>query len=238
MAQATQSTGRPVPNSPSLAPLLELLGVGMTYPLRGSIPAVRVLDGVNLSVRPGELIGLAGRSGSGKTTLIRIAAGLQRPTEGEVRWNGSSIASLSDDALAQRRGHQLGIVFQGGALIESLTAAENVALAGVASGVRRPDRELVMRLLHLVGLEERARNFPAQLSGGEQQRVALARGLFHDPPLLLVDEPTANLDRATGDALIGLLRQVAAAQRSLLVASHDPHLLAVADRVISTEPAV
>ena len=216
-------------------PLLSLGHISMSYPGRGSVPTVDVLEDVSLSVGPGEFVGLAGRSGSGKTTFIRIAAGLLRPTGGTVRWNGTDLAGCTDDELARLRGTQLGFVFQGGALIESLTAAENVALAGMASGVRHGDRDLAVRLLDRVGVGDRARNFPAQLSGGEQQRVALARALYGDPQLLLVDEPTANLDRASADGLIALLRIVAEAQRGLLVASHDPHLLASADRVIEIE---
>jgi ABC-type lipoprotein export system ATPase subunit len=216
-------------------PLLSLEQVAMSYPARGSVGAVEVLRGVSLVVTGGELVALAGRSGSGKTTLIRIAAGLLRPTRGTVRWNGQNLSACSEDELARMRGTQLGLVFQGGALIDSLTAAENVALAGVASGVRRDGQNLAERLLDRVGVRDRARNFPSQLSGGEQQRVALARALYGHPRLLLVDEPTANLDRATANDLIALLRIVAEADRGLLVASHDPHLLAAADRVIEIE---
>ncbi|MFI5254124.1 MAG: ABC transporter ATP-binding protein [Candidatus Limnocylindrales bacterium] len=206
----------------------------MTYPpVDGGLP-LRVLDGISLTVLAGELVLVAGRSGSGKTTLLSIAAGLLRPTVGEVRWSAASLNGMSMDALARLRGTGIGVVFQNGALIDTLTAAENVALAAVPRGLRT-SRNRARELLADQGLSARADHFPSHLSGGEQQRVALARALFADPPLLIVDEPTANLDRRSADALIRLLRRQAIDGRGLLVASHDAHLIREANRVIQLE---
>lgn len=216
------------------AALVELQGIAMTFRGRDHGPDVQVFDGVDVGVGHGELVVVAGRSGSGKTTLLNIAAGLLRPTRGVVRWSGVAVGELSSDALAQLRGRSIGIVFQNAALIETLTAAENVALAAVPNGLKG-GRTRAMELLEQLGVAGRARHYPAHLSGGEQQRVAVARALFADPPLLIVDEPTANLDRRTADEVIGALRRLAGEGRGLLVASHDVHAIDVADRVIELE---
>jgi lipoprotein-releasing system ATP-binding protein len=217
------------------AHLLELDSVAMVYPARNGIPEVRVFEDLSECVDQGQLVACAGRSGSGKTTLLRIAAGLLRPTAGRVLWDGSDIAALSADRQAVQRGAHLGFVFQGAALIESLTAAENVLLPSVARGVHRDGRARAVRLLDEVGVGSRANHLPSQLSGGEQQRIGIARALFRDPPLLLVDEPTANLDRATADGVVRLLVDLARHGRGLLVASHDPAMLALADRTLRIE---
>jgi len=214
--------------------LLALHGIGMTYPGRDHGEPLRVFDGLDLTLEPGELVVAAGRSGSGKTTLLHIAAGLMRPTAGAVRWADVALDGLDDDRLAALRGRSVGIVFQNAALVDTLNAVENVALQAVPAGVRN-GRDRALELLGRQGLAARARHYPRHLSGGEQQRVALARALFADPPLLIVDEPTANLDRRAADELIAQLRALAAEGRALLVASHDPHLIGTADRVLELE---
>jgi ABC-type lipoprotein export system ATPase subunit len=214
--------------------LLELEDVKVVYPARNQSGAVSLFDGLRLGVRPAELAVVAGRSGSGKTTLLNVAAGLRRPSSGFVRWSGSRIDSLSRDGIAAERGRFIGLVFQNAGLIDTLTTSENAALAGVSTGVKR-DRSFILALLDSVGLADRANHFPAQLSGGEQQRAALARALFADPPLLVVDEPTANLDRRTADEIIHRLVDLRASNRGLLVASHDPHLIEVADTLVELE---
>ncbi len=217
------------------APLLELEAVSLTFEHDGLGP-VNVLSDISLSVAVGELIIVAGRSGSGKTTLLNIAAGLLLPTEGDVRWSGESIASMSAKLITARRGRHIGIVFQGAALVESLTASENVALALVPHGFTESAKSRAMLLLDEVGLTRRAAHFPGQLSGGERQRVAIARARFNDPALLLVDEPTANLDRSSADEVAELLVGLALAGRGIVVASHDPHLIERADRCLRLEP--
>ena len=214
--------------------LLQVEDVSMRFPARDGGRPIELLGTLSLRVDPGELVVVAGRSGSGKTTLLNIAAGLTQPSEGTVSWAGKPITGFASGALAERRGRFLGIVFQNAALIDSLTAAENVALAGIATG-RRDDRHRAIALLDQFGLRARARHFPRHLSGGEQQRVAVARALYADPPLLIVDEPTANLDRRTADGLIKLLLGLGSAKRGLLVASHDLHLIAAAARVVELE---
>jgi len=215
-------------------PQLALHGIGMTYPGRDHGEPVRVFDGLDLTVEPGELVVAAGRSGSGKTTLLHIAAGLLRPTAGAVRWADVALDGLDDERLAALRGRSVGIVFQNAALVDTLNAVENVALQAVPAGVRN-GRDRALELLGRQGLAARARHYPRHLSGGEQQRVALARALFADPPLLIVDEPTANLDRRAADELIAQLRALASQGRALLVASHDPQLIGTAGRVLELE---
>lgn len=207
--------------------LLTIEGVDKMYPGRGGSPSVEVLRAVDLTVAPGELVAIAGRSGSGKTTLLQIAAGILAPTTGAVWWGETPLQSLGDDARARRRGVLIGIVFQNAALIESLTAEENVLVAALPTDAKRLGPRAA-ELLAAQGLGDRVGHYPSNLSGGERQRVALARALLNDPPLLLVDEPTANLDRASADAVIGTLRNLATDGHGVLVATHDPHLVRVA----------
>jgi len=216
-------------------PLLALHGIGKTYPGRDHGEPVRVFENIDLTVEPGELVVAAGRSGSGKTTLLHIAAGLLRPTAGKVHWAEVALDELDDDALARIRGRSVGIVFQNAALIETLTAVENVALQAVPAGIR-DGRDRALELLGRQGLAARARHYPSHLSGGEQQRVALARALYADPPLLIVDEPTANLDRRNSVTLAQQLRSLAQDGHGLLVASHDAHVISIATRVLDLEP--
>lgn len=216
-------------------PLLALREIGMTYPGRDHGEPLRVFECIDLTVERGELVVAAGRSGSGKTTLLHIAAGLLRPTAGEVRWSDVALDALDDDRLARIRGRTVGIVFQNAALIETLTAAENVALQAVPTGAR-DGRGRALELLAAQGLADRARHFPSHLSGGEQQRVALARALFADPPLLIVDEPTANLDRRSAEAVTRQLQNLAEDGHGLLVASHDAHVISIATRVLDLAP--
>ncbi|HWP62492.1 MAG TPA: ABC transporter ATP-binding protein [Candidatus Binatia bacterium] len=213
--------------------LLSLVAVTKVYPSRDGQTPIRVLEGVDLELRAGELVCVAGRSGAGKTTLLNIAAGLVMPTSGVVLWGDVELDALGDAERSRLRRERLGLVFQDAGLIDRLTAAENVALPGLPAGLGRDARRRARELLEIVGVSNRANHFPSQLSGGERQRVGIARALFRDPPALLVDEPTANVDRATADAIIDLLVSLRAAGKGLLVASHDPHLIARADRVLA-----
>ena len=191
-----------------------------------------ILDGITLEVQTGEMCAVTGPSGSGKSTLLGLIAGLDRPSAGSIEVAGVEITRLSEDALARFRGRTLGYVFQSFHLIPTLTAAENVAvpleLAGVAGALGRARARL-----DEVGLADRAHHYPVQLSGGEQQRVALARAVALDPPLLLADEPTGNLDSATGGQIIELLLGWRRARGATLVlVTHDEALARHADRVI------
>jgi putative ABC transport system ATP-binding protein len=192
-----------------------------------------ILEDVSLDVERGDAVAVIGPSGSGKSTLLGLIAGLDAPTGGTITVGGVEITRLGEAALARFRRQTIGYVFQSYHLIPTLTAAENVAvpleLAG-ARGVAARTRAL----LEQVGLGERAHHYPVQLSGGEQQRVALARAVALDPPLLLADEPTGNLDSATGAAIIDLLFALNRERGStLLLVTHDPALAERAERVVS-----
>jgi len=191
-----------------------------------------ILDGVDLAVAAGEFVAVLGPSGSGKSTLLGLMAGLDRPTSGEVLLDGRAIQDLSEDALALLRRRSVGFVFQSFELLENLTARENVLvpleLLGVAGAVSRADR-----LLAAVGLGERGHHYPAQLSGGEQQRVALARAFAAEPALLLADEPTGNLDGATGALVLETLARLRRDHGTTMVlVTHDPVVAALADRKV------
>jgi putative ABC transport system ATP-binding protein len=192
---------------------------------------VDILRGVDFHVSPGESVGLVGPSGSGKSTLLAIVAGLERPSHGRVRVAGRELAVLDEDGLALFRRDTIGILFQAFHLVQTMTALENVAIplefAGRGDAFERAEAGLGQ-----VGLEHRLGHYPAQLSGGEQQRVALARALVCEPSLLLADEPTGNLDDATGNQVVELMFDLCRAQRSTFVLiTHDMELAGRCDRI-------
>ncbi len=193
---------------------------------------VQILKGISLKIGRGETAALTGPSGSGKSTLLMVIAGLERPDAGSVRVDGTGLGRLGEDALARFRGARIGIVFQSFHLIPTMTALENVAipleLAGADEAFARASAELAA-----VGLDNRLRHYPAQLSGGEQQRVALARALAPNPAILVADEPTGNLDEATGAGIIDLIfalkRDCGA---TLILVTHDQALASKCERRI------
>jgi putative ABC transport system ATP-binding protein len=210
--------------------LIELENVGLT--LRSRAGEVAILRDVSLSVRSGESVAIVGPSGSGKTSLLMIIAGLERASTGRVFVDGRDFVALSEDNLARARGATIGIVFQSFHLVPTMTAIENVALPLEFQG-RKDAFEAAGRLLGTVGLAPRAQHFPAELSGGEQQRVALGRALALDPRLLLADEPTGNLDGATGRQIIDLLFDLGAErQRTLVLVTHDEALARRCSRIV------
>ena len=193
---------------------------------------VTILDRVSLEVAPGEVVAITGPSGSGKSTLLGLLAGLDAPTAGSITVAGIDVTALGETALARFRRDTIGYVFQSFHLIPTLTAAENVAVPLELAGDGAPLARATA-LLEELGLGERGHHYPAQLSGGEQQRVAIARAVALRPPLLLADEPTGNLDSATGSAIIDLLLALQREHASTLVlVTHDPALADRADRVI------
>ena len=195
---------------------------------------VHALHDVDLQVGRGELVAVRGRSGSGKTTLLSLLGGLDRPTGGEVVLDGRSLGDLSADELVEIRRRRIGFIFQAFGLLSILSAAENVEVPlrlVRAAPDERDDRVRV--LLELVGLGDRARHRPHELSGGEQQRVAIARALANRPDLLLADEPTGQLDSATGRSIMSLLRAIVRSEGvTAIIATHDPMLIDLADRVL------
>ena len=223
------------------AVVLQLHEVTKSYPginAEDSGP-LQALPAVTLALPAGTFGVVSGRSGSGKTTLLQIAAGLLPPSSGTVRWDGTDITDLDDTARSQFRRRHLGIIFQDAGLISTLTAAENVALSSYAQPRRhrRGDPARVSQLLSDVGLQARRNHLPRQLSGGERQRVALARALYPDPRLVLVDEPTASLDRRRADDVIRILHTLCEHGTTVLVASHDPVLTDSAQTVLRLEAA-
>jgi putative ABC transport system ATP-binding protein len=193
---------------------------------------VEILKGIDLSVARGESVGLIGPSGSGKSSLLMLLGGLERATSGRVRVLGQDLTGMGEDALARFRRDHMGIVFQSFHLIPTMTALENVAVPLELAGARDAfDRAAAG--LHLVGLASRAGHYPSQLSGGEQQRVALARALAPGPEILLADEPTGNLDSATGAAIVDLLFGLVERQGgTLILVTHDPGLAARCSRTV------
>jgi len=209
---------------------IELADVDLS--LGEGVARVHILHGVSMTIGRGEAVGLVGASGSGKSTLLMTVAGLERPDRGSIVVDGQRIDAMGEDALARFRGRRIGIVFQSFHLIPTMTALENVAapleLAGAHDAFARAAAELA-----LVGLSDRQSHYPAQLSGGEQQRVALARALAPRPSVIIADEPTGNLDEATGGAIIELLFAARARSGSTLVlVTHDPALAARCDRTL------
>jgi putative ABC transport system ATP-binding protein len=211
-------------------PAIALSGINLS--LGRGAARVHILKDLDLAIAAGEALGLVGPSGSGKSTLLMVMAGLERPDTGRVVIDGCDLGGLGEDALARFRGRHVGIVFQSFHLIPTMTALENVAvaleLAGAADAFGTALRELAA-----VGLADRATHYPAELSGGEQQRVALARALAPDPAILVADEPTGNLDEATGAQIIDLLFRAQQQRGSTLVlVTHDPALAARCGRVV------
>ena len=191
-----------------------------------------ILDQIDLAIQPGEFTAVLGPSGSGKSTLLALMAGLDRPTSGEILIDGTPIQAMSEDQLALLRRHKIGFVFQSFQLLGNLTARENVLLPiellGQPDPVGRADE-----LLAAVGLADRGHHYPSQLSGGEQQRVALARAFAARPAILLADEPTGNLDGATGRRILEILSDLRRREGTTLVlVTHDPAVAALADRQI------
>ena len=211
--------------------MIELRGVSKVVPSgAGSLTILHPLD---LTIDKGRVVAITGPSGSGKSTLLGLIAGLDAPSTGVIQLDGEDITSLDEDALARLRGVRVGIVFQFFHLLPSLTAFENVLVPMEIAGAPDPSQRARV-LLSEVGLDDRMHHYPSQLSGGEQQRVAIARALANNPPILLADEPTGNLDSATGHQIIELLLSINRDRGTTLVlVTHDPDLARVADVTIA-----
>jgi putative ABC transport system ATP-binding protein len=204
------------------------------YYQRGN-ETVKALDGVDITIREGEIVSILGPSGSGKTTLINILSCLDAPTAGSLTIAGRRVDGLSEDQLVDVRRGLLGFVFQSFSLLPTLTVKENVELPLTFLGLRR-DPERTREILEAVGLTDRASHLPSELSGGQMQRVAIARALIVNPRILIADEPTGNLDKATGTTIIGLFKKLAAEEGiAILLTTHNTVFGAEADRAITLE---
>jgi len=201
---------------------------------------LRVLSGINLKVYPGEFLAIMGPSGSGKSTLLNMIGALDRPTSGTVYVNDTDLSTLNDNQLADLRNREIGFIFQFFNLIPRMDTLNNVALAPAIRGTPRKERhERARELLEMVGLSDRMDHKPSQLSGGEQQRVAVARALANDPPLLLCDEVTGNLDTKTGDEIIHLMKDLNKEQgKTFVLITHDPRVAQSTDRLIQLRDGV
>jgi len=219
-----------------------LLGVEMVNVVReyrAGGQTVRGLDGITLRINGGQFTSVVGPSGAGKSTLLHLLGALDSPDSGSIRFNGLEIATMTDDQQSSFRRHKVGFIFQFFNLLPTLSAWENVAIPKLLDGKRlrhvRPD---AIRLLELVGLGKRIDHRPAELSGGQVQRVAVARALMMDPPLILADEPTGNLDSGTGAAILELLRSVAhdiGVHRAVVMVTHNEEAASATDRVITLQ---
>ena len=213
--------------------MIELRGVAKTFTTpAGTFPALR---GVDLDIASGESVAVVGRSGSGKSTLLHMVGAIDRPSEGSVRVGDAALEKLSPDALARWRGRNVGIVFQFFQLLPTLTVAENVMLpmdfaAAIPAAERRPR---ALELLDRVGIRDQADKLPATLSGGQQQRAAIARALANDPPLILADEPTGNLDTATAAEIFGLFGELAATGKTVVIVTHERDAAAALGRTVT-----
>ena len=210
--------------------LLDVQNVTKSYP---GEPPVQALRGVDLTVGPGELVGIVGPSGSGKTTLLQLMGTLDRPTSGRVRITGLDVAAMADEDVAYLRATRIGFIFQQFFLAEHATVLDNVADGLLYAGIPLTQRRQRARdALEMVGLAERPEARPTQLSGGQRQRVAIARALVGQPAIVLADEPTGNLDQATGHAILALIEQLHQAGSTIVVITHDHSVAERMPRVV------
>ncbi len=202
--------------------------------IKKSFGSLQVLRGVNLHIDKGEVISIVGPSGAGKTTLLQLIGALDRPTSGSIRFNGKELASMSDKQLATFRNRQIGFVFQFHQLLPEFTALENIIIPALIAGRCRSEAEKdAMELLGIMGLQERAGHKPAELSGGENQRVAVARALINKPALILADEPSGSLDSKNKEELHKLFFELRARYgQTFLIVTHDEELARTTDRTI------
>ncbi len=206
---------------------------GLVKTLRGGGHEVEILKSLDLTVPSGQWLAITGASGSGKTTLISLIAGLDTPTRGQIVIDGQDITKLDEDELALLRGKRFGFIFQNFHLIPTLTARENVVLAAELNGTSDATQK-ADALLHTIGLRDRLHHYPAQLSGGEQQRLSLARAFVNEPNIILADEPTGNLDSKNSDHILELMLELHRVQRAtIIMVTHEPRVAASSQRILT-----
>lgn len=212
-------------------PFLSLKNVYKTYELGGTV--THALEDINLNIFPGDFLAILGPSGSGKSTLMHIAGFLDQPSKGEVFLNGDKVTKFSENELANIRNRTISFIFQQFNLLPRTSSLENVALPLIYSSVSDRDRKkIATELLELVGLSDRLKNHPNQLSGGQQQRVAIARALVNDPQIIFADEPTGNLDSASGEEIMNFLAQLNKQGRTIIIVTHEQEVADYARRQV------
>src|SRR5579864_3778708 len=236
VAEEEKPAAEPTPPTDSADLLGEPVGIELDNVVRvhrmGEV-AVTALRGISLKVAPGEFVAIMGPSGCGKSTLLSLIGGLDRPTEGKIIASGRELDTMRDRQLADYRLQHVGTIFQSFNLIPTLTALDNVSLPMTLGGIPTAQRrERSRRLLEKVGLKDRINFRPTRLSGGEQQRVSVARALANRPGLILADEPTGNLDEEAGQGVLGLIKEMHGLGATVVMVTHDPDVAAVADRIV------
>ena len=224
--------------SKNIEEIIHLMDIQKSYDVGGNL--VPVLKGLDLSVMPGEFVAITGPSGNGKSTLLNMITGIDRPTQGEVIVNGSPVHTMSENQLATWRGENVGIIFQFFQLLPSLSLQQNVIMPMEFAGKygRKERRERAMHLLDMVELSDQAHKLPGMVSGGQQQRAAIARALANDPPLLIADEPTGNLDSKTAETIFVLFEKLVEQGKSMLMVTHDANLAQRIPRIIEIKNGV
>ena len=224
--------------SNNIEEIIHLMDIQKSYDVGGNL--VPVLKGLDLSVMPGEFVAITGPSGNGKSTLLNMITGIDRPTQGEVIVNGSPVHTMSENQLATWRGENVGIIFQFFQLLPSLSLQQNVIMPMEFAGKygRKERRERAMQLLEMVELSDQAHKLPGMVSGGQQQRAAIARALANDPPLLIADEPTGNLDSQTAETIFELFEKLVEQGKSMLMVTHDANLAQRIPRIIEIKNGV
>ncbi|MBI5029804.1 MAG: ABC transporter ATP-binding protein [Chloroflexi bacterium] len=213
-------------------PIIEIKDVVKSFPLGNS--EVTILKGISFAVKPGEFLSIVGPSGNGKSTLLNMVTGIDRPSSGEIMVTGKPVHKMSEDQLAGWRGQNLGIIFQFFQMLPALSLLQNVILPMDLAGKysSRERRERAMHLLEIVGLADQANKLPSMVSGGQQQRAAIARALANDPPIIIADEPTGNLDSRNSQDIFELFNQVVGQGKTMLMVTHDKELAKRVPRVV------